>query len=412
MTGPPDTFQVMAKPSGAACNLDCKYCFYLDKQSLQGDAPSRMSDAVLEAYVRQLIQGQRGPQVVFTWQGGEPTLMGLEFFERAVALQRRYGAGRTILNAFQTNGTLLDSTWGAFLKRENFLVGLSLDGPQPLHDCYRVDKGGGPTFERVMRGLEVLKTHGVEFNTLSVVHRENAKHPLEVYRFLKEAGSRYLQFIPLVERLPDPAGRARGLRVAPPPKQGALDNPGPAVSEWSVRAEDYGWFLVSLFDEWVREDVGRIFVQLFDVSLGIWMGRPAGLCLFSETCGDAVALEHSGDVYSCDHFVYADYKLGNLLNSGLGDLVRSQRQRAFGQAKASGLPAFCRHCDVRFACRGECPKNRFLRSPDGEAGLNYLCSAYKRFFHHVNPAMRQMAYLALNGRAPATIMELQARQLP
>jgi uncharacterized protein len=404
MPAPPDAFHVMAKPSGAICNLDCKYCFYLDKESLfAGDTRFRMSDEVLAAYVQQHFAAQREREVLFAWQGGEPTLMGVEFFEKAVALQRRHAAGRAVQNAFQTNGVLLDDAWGEFLKRESFLVGLSIDGPQPLHDLYRVDKGGKPTFERVVRGLEVLKKHGVEFNTLTVVHRENARQPLAVYRFLKEIGSGFLQFIPLVERLPGSISKSRGLDHAPPPTPSTTET---EVTDWSVRAADYGEFLVTIFDEWVRQDVGKVFVQLFDISLGIWLGQPAGLCLFRETCGDAVALEHNGDVYSCDHFVYPEYKIGNLLNSTLGDLVRGPRQRAFGEAKASTLPAYCQSCDVRFACNGECPKNRFIHTPDGEAGLNYLCAAYQRFFRHVNPAMRGMSWLVRNRRAPAEIMNL------
>ncbi|HEY4415165.1 MAG TPA: anaerobic sulfatase maturase [Verrucomicrobiae bacterium] len=404
MAALPDTFHVMSKPSGAICNLDCKYCFYLDKEALfDRGARFRMSEEVLSAYIQQQIAAQRGSEILFAWQGGEPTLMGVDFFERAVALQRLHAGGRTVQNAFQTNGVLLDDAWGEFLKRENFLVGLSIDGPQPLHDLYRVDKGGKPTFERVMRGLGMLKKHGVDFNTLTVVHRENAKHPLEVYNFLKEIGSGFLQFIPLVERLPAAESTARGLTHAPPPTAGTAET---QVTEWTVRAPDYGEFLVGMFEEWVRQDVGKVYVQLFDVSLGLWMGQPSGLCLFRETCGDAVALEHNGDVFSCDHFVYPGYRLGNLLNTSLGDMVRGEKQRAFGAAKASTLPAYCRSCDVRFACNGECPKNRFIHTPDGEAGLNYLCAAYQRFFRHVDPAMRGMAWLVQNRRAPAEIMTL------
>ncbi|HRI15601.1 MAG TPA: anaerobic sulfatase maturase [Verrucomicrobiota bacterium] len=400
----PDSFHVMAKPSGAICNLDCQYCFYLDKESLfDRSSRFRMSDEVLAAYVRQQFESQRGAEVVFAWQGGEPTLMGLEFFERAVGLQRQHARGRTVQNAFQTNGVLLDDAWGEFLGRENFLVGLSIDGPAEWHDRYRVDKAGKPTFERVRRGLEVLKKHGVEFNTLTVVHRENARHPLEVYRFLKEIGSGFLQFVPLVERLPGEATRARGLTHALPPRPGSDET---RVTEWSVSAADYGEFLVTIFDEWVRKDVGKTFVQLFDVTLGIWLGLPAGLCLFRETCGDGVALEHNGDVFSCDHFVYPEYRIGNLLNTSLGDLVRGPQQRAFGAAKAGTLPEYCRKCDVRFACNGECPKNRFITTPDGMPGLNYLCSAYQRFFRHAGPAMNTMARLIRARRAPAEIMTL------
>lgn len=402
MPAPPDTFHVMAKPAGAICNLECKYCFYLDKASrFDRGGCCRMNDDVLEAYVQQHVAAQRGPEIVFAWQGGEPTLMGVEFFEKAVALQRRHAAGRTVQNAFQTNGILLDDAWGRFLKRESFLVGLSLDGPQPLHDRYRVDKGGKPTFDSVLRGLEVLKKHGVEFNTLSVVHRESARQPLEVYRFLRETGSGFLQFIPLVERQPSAEAVARGLDHAPPPTPGAAET---EVTERTVRAADYGEFLVTIFDEWVRKDVGKVFVQLFDVSLGIWLGQPSGLCLFGETCGNAVVLEHNGAVYSCDHFVYPGYEIGNLLRRSLAELVRGPQQRAFGEAKASTLPACCRGCGVRFACHGECPKNRFLSTPDGEPGLNYLCAAYQRFFRHVNPAMQAMAWLVRNRRAPAEIM--------
>lgn len=403
----PASFHVMAKPSGAICNLDCRYCFYLDKESLfEPGTRFRMGDEVLSAYIRQQFESQRGPEVVFAWQGGEPTLMGIEFFERAVALQREFAQGRSVENAFQTNGVLLDDAWGAFLHREKFLVGLSLDGPAALHDAHRVDKGGRPTFERVMRGLGVLRKHGVEFNTLTVIHRDNVRHPLEVYRFLQEAGSGFLQFIPLVERQPGDATRARGLNHAPPP---VADTGETQVTDWTVPAADYGEFLVTLFDEWVRRDVGTTFVQLFDVALGIWMGLPAGLCLFRPTCGDGVALEHNGDVYSCDHFVYPEYRIGNLLNTSLGDLVRGPSQRAFGKAKQDTLPAYCSACDVRFACNGECPKNRFLRTPDGEAGLNYLCEAYQRFFRHIGPAMNAMAALIHQRRPPSEIMEAMRR---
>ena len=407
MSPPLEPFQVMAKPSGAACNLDCRYCFYLGKEALfGGESPQRMSDEVLEAYVRQRCENHPGSPILFTWQGGEPTLLGLDFFHKAVALQRRYAAGRPVTNAFQTNGLLLDEAWGAFFKREHFLVGLSLDGPASLHDRYRVDKGDQPTFQRVMSGLEVLKKHDVDFNLLTVVHRENALQPLELYRFLKQTGARFLQFIPLVERPASTPGPARGPRFAPPPQAAAPDTADPAVTDATVLAADYGQFLVTVFDEWVRHDVGQVFVQLFDVALGIWMGYPAALCLFRERCGRALALEHDGDVFSCDHFVYPSHRLGNLLDTHLNDLAASPRQAAFGEAKSSTLPAFCRRCDVRFACQGECPKNRFLRTPEGEPGLNYLCAAYKRFFHHANPALRGMAYLARQGRPPAEIMTL------
>ncbi len=385
MTSAPDNFHVMAKPSGAICNLNCTYCFYLEKELLfDRTSRFRMSDEVLEAYVRQQIEGQRGSEASFAWQGGEPTLMGLDFFKKAVALQHRYANGRAIHNAFQTNGVLLDDAWGEFLHRERFLVGLSIDGPQELHDLYRVDKGGKPTFDKVMRGIEVLQRHRVDFNTLSVVHRESARRPLEVYEFLKSIGSTHMQFIPLVDRI------------------GVTDQ----VAAWSVIAEDYGTFLSTIWDTWVRRDVGRIFVQLFDVMLGVWMGQPAGLCLFRETCGDAVVLEHNGDVYSCDHFVTPRHRLGNLLDQSLGDIVRDVPQRQFGQAKADTLPQYCRDCEVRFACHGECPKNRFINTPAGEPGLNYLCAGYKHFFKHANPRLRGMAWLAMHHEPPAKIMDI------
>ena len=393
----------MAKPAGARCNLDCRYCFYLGKEALFPGSPQRMSAEVLAAFVEQHCAAQRGPEVIFAWQGGEPTLLGVEFFEQAVALQRRHAGGRRVQNTLQTNGVLLDDAWGEFLKQEGFLVGLSLDGPPALHDVHRVDKAGQPTFERVLRGLEVLRKHGVEFNTLSVVHRESAQHPIEVYRCLKELGSRFLQFIPLVERLVPAVNPIPGARFAGP---ASLDAEASEVSEWSVRPEDYGEFLVTIFDEWVRHDVSKVFVQLFDVSLGLWLGQPSGLCLFRETCGDAMALEHNGDVFSCDHFVQPGYRLGNLRETPLGNLVRGTQQRAFGDDKARTLPAFCQRCDVRVFCHGECPKNRFLRTPDGEPGLNYLCAAYQRFFRHIAPAMHGMAWLINQRRAPAEIMSL------
>ena len=402
------SFHVMAKPSGALCNLDCRYCFYLEKESLFPPGNRfRMSDEVLEAYVRQQFEAQPTGEVLFAWQGGEPTLLGVAFFEKAVALQRRYARGRTVRNAFQTNGILLNDDWGEFLHREAFLVGLSIDGPRELHDLHRVDKGGKPTFDRVMNGLEFLKKHDVEFNTLTVVHRETARQPLEVYSFLKSIGSKFIQFIPLVERMAFTPEQESDPLTAPRPA--SAGNCESAVTDWSVLSSDYGEFLVTIFDQWVRQDVGKVFVQLFDVALGIWMGYPAGLCLFRETCGDAVALEHNGDVYSCDHFVYPEHRIGNVLNTSLGDMVASTRQRSFGRDKADTLPEYCRQCDVRFACNGECPKNRFALTPDGAPGLNYLCPSYKRFFRHIDPAMRGMAWLARHGQAPAEIM---ARGVP
>jgi uncharacterized protein len=303
----------------------------------------------------------------------------------------------------------LNDEWGDFLREHRFLVGLSIDGPRGLHDIYRVDKKQNPTFEKVMAGLEVLKKHGVDFNTLTVVNRANSQQPLEVYRFLKEIGSGYFQFIPLVERMADDVdrGNEQGLALPPQPGEGSAVRP---VTSWSVKAAEYGNFLVQIFQEWVRHDVGRVFVQLFDVALGNWMGLGSSLCIFAEKCGAALALEHNGDVYSCDHYVYPQYKLGNILNKTLGEMANSSGQRQFGNEKFDTLPNYCRKCEVRFACHGECPKNRFIDTPDGEPGLNYLCGAYKHFFKTIDPYMKTMAQLLKARRPPADIMDLIAAQ--
>jgi uncharacterized protein len=420
-------FHVMTKPIGPICNLDCSYCFYLEKEELYPDTRKwAMPENVLEKYVREYIEHQNVPEISFAWQGGEPTLLGVGYFRRVVELQKRYANGKTIHNAFQTNGTLLDDEWGKFLAESGFLVGLSVDGPRELHDRYRVDKQRGGTFDAVMRGLEVLKRNHVEFNTLTVVNRANGDRALDVYRFLKGIGSSFLQFIPLVERSDSHNGAGVSLTVggrpvplaAPPmPHRPGMFNPGseaPAddlgsVTDWSVAARQYGNFLCTIFDEWVQRDVGRVFVQLFDVTLGKWMGQPSGLCVFAETCGSALAIEHNGDVYSCDHYVYPQYRLGNVMNELLGDLVRSEQQVQFGRDKATSLPAYCRSCSVRSHCNGECPKHRFINTPDGEAGLNYLCAAYKRFFSHTEPAMKTMAGYLRAGQPPALIMRDLAR---
>jgi uncharacterized protein len=410
---PPRGFHVLTKPIGPICNLDCKYCFYLEKEELYpGERSWAMSDEVLEKYVQQYIQAQSGPEVHFAWQGGEPTLLGVEFFQKVVDLQRRYAGDKSIFNALQTNGTLLDDGWCAFLAKHSFLIGLSIDGPAELHDVYRVDKNGSPTFDQVMRGLGFLRKHGVEFNTLTVVNRANAQMPLEVYRFLKEIGSGFLQFIPLVERaVPAVKMNVHGMALAEPPivggqaQQRSPSTESP-VTEWSVKAGQYGQFLCSIFDQWVRNDVGRVFVQLFDVALGNWMGLGSSLCVFAEKCGAALAIEHNGDLYSCDHYVYPRYKLGNLMNTNLGEMARSDAQLKFGNDKLGTLPEYCRKCEVRFACNGECPKHRFIQTPTGEDGLNYLCAAYKQFFRHIDPYMRTMGELLRDGRAAAEIMEI------
>lgn len=402
-------FHVMAKPIGPICNLNCKYCFYLEKEALfPANAHFRMPDAVLEAYVRQYIESQDGAEINFAWQGGEPTLLGVGFFRRVVELQQACSGGRRIRNALQTNGMLLDDEWGRFLSENEFLVGLSVDGPARLHDAYRVDKRGGGTFERVMDGLGVLRRHGVEFNTLTVVNRLNARHPVEVYDFLKGIGSNFLQFIPLVEREANRAASEAGLGLAAPPGLADADGDHPPVTEWSVQPTQYGKFLVAVFDEWLRKDVGRVFVNIFDAALANWYGADAGICVFSETCGSAMAMEHNGDMYPCDHYVYPQFRLGNLMGGALGDMVNSRAQVKFGLDKRDALPRYCRECDVRFACHGECPKHRFLKTPQGEPGLNYLCAGYKRFFRHADPHMRAMAELIDSGRSPADIMGMRA----
>ena len=408
-------FHIMVKPIGPKCNLDCKYCFYLEKEMLFGDGERwKMGDDVLQDFIRRYMEAQPTSDVTFAWQGGEPTLCGVEFFEKVVHWQKQYGQGRKIENAFQTNGTLLDDEWGRFLHSENFLVGLSVDGPEPLHDAYRVTRGGRGTFAEVMRGLEVLKRHRVEFNTLTCVNRANQDKGPEVYEFLKGIGSRYMQFIPIVERLPDAEAKRLGLWHATPPKFSDEDaNLDAPVTEWSVQPKAYGRFMWSIFKRWVQHDVGRYYVQLFDVALGKWSGHPGGLCIFSEECGRALALEHDGSLYSCDHYVYPDYKLGNIRGQAIANLVDSLFQQDFGRSKQSTLPAYCRECEVKFACNGGCPKQRFLLTPDDEKGLNYLCSGYRFVFNKMDPYMKAMAGLLDSRQAPAGVMQLiREKRLP
>lgn len=378
---------VLAKPAGAICNLGCEYCFYLDKEQLypRGSA-FRMTEAVLRRYIQQYIAASPGPTVAFSWQGGEPTLMGLDFFRQVVALQKELvPPGWRCTNSLQTNGTLLDDAWCRFLREEGFLVGISLDGPASLHDHFRVDKGGKPTHDRVMHGLRLLQQHGVEYNVLAVVNAVNVRHPLEVYRFFREQGVTWIQFIPLVE-----------------PLQGG------GVSDRSVSGAAYGEFLVAIFEEWVRHDVGRVFIQVFEECLSVWAGRGAGVCIYQETCGGALALEHNGDLYACDHFVDPEHLLGNITLAPLADLAASPRQSAFGAQKQSSLPAQCLSCDVRFICNGGCPKDRIGTSRDGEPGLNHLCEGYYRFFKHVDPYMRRMVELLHSG-LPAAALSAQLR---
>lgn len=401
-------FHVMAKPSGAACNLRCTYCFYLEKELLYPDRGSIiMDDRVLDAYVRQTIEAQAHlPVVDFAWQGGEPTLAGLDFFRKAFALQQQYAEGKEVYNSLQTNGILLDEEWADFLKEHEVLVGLSLDGPERFHNRCRQDVRGMPTFRQVMQALEVLHRKEVDFNLLACVNRYTSAAPEEVYPFLRAHGAGFIQFIPVVERRL--AETVPGVLTLPAP-----DDPREAaVTEWSVLPHDYGRFLVSVFNQWVCRDVGSTFVQLFDVTLEAWMGMDPSLCFFKERCGDALILERNGDLYSCDHFVYPEHRLGNILETPMTQLAGSEQQRAFGDAKRDRLPGQCRSCPVLHLCRGECPKHRFLTDSQGEAGLNYLCEAYINFFAHTGPFMRFMAEEIRNQRPPAGVMAwIQAQQM-
>lgn len=388
----------MAKPIGPICNLDCKYCFYLEKENLYGTSDFKMQTDVLEEFIKQKVEATNAPLVNFAWQGGEPTLLGVEYFRKVTELQQKYADGKKIENTFQTNGALLSDEWCEFFAENDFLIGFSIDGPEELHDKYRVNKGNKPTFNSVIKGLEYLKKHQVDFNTLTVVHDYNSKYPLEVYNFLKEIGSGFMQFIPIVERCAKESNE-RDLTLVSPDYEGEAQ-----VTEWSVAPEDYGDFLIRIFDEWVREDVGKYFVQMFDVALESWYGKQPSLCVFRETCGDAMAIEHNGDLYSCDHYVYPENKLGSIMTEHLSKLVESPQQTKFGQDKLDTLPQYCINCEVRFACNGECPKHRFTKTPDGEEGLNYLCAGYKKFFNHVDPYMRIMADEIRNRRDPAHVM--------
>jgi uncharacterized protein len=408
-------FHIMVKPIGPKCNLDCTYCFYLEKEVLFGDGERwKMDDELLEAYVKRYIEAQPADPVTFAWQGGEPTLCGVEFFEKVVKWQKHYGKGRQIDNAFQTNGTLLDDDWCSFLKREGFLVGVSIDGPEELHDAYRVRRNGKGTHAEVMRGIECLKKHRVDFNTLTCVNRLNSERGAEVYAFLKKIGSRYMQFIPIIERLPDAEAERLGLSHATPPRFAEEDdNLDAPVTEWSVQPKAYGRFMWSIFKRWVQQDVGKIYVQLFDVALGKWAGVPGGLCVYAETCGRAMALEHDGSLYACDHFVYPEYKLGNIRENPMSVLADHPRQEAFGKAKRDTLPRFCMECEFKFTCNGGCPKHRFLLTPEDEPGLNYLCSGYRFIFGKMDPYMKAMAELYHQGQPPAKVMELiRKKRLP
>ncbi len=379
----PRAFHVMTKPIGPICNLDCEYCFYLDKEKLYPETGSfRMKDEILENYVKQYIEAQQVNEVTFAWQGGEPTLMGVDFFRSAVRYQQKYRrTGMQIQNTFQTNATLLNDEWGQFFKQNNFLIGVSIDGPPETHDKYRYDKRGRSSSEQVIRGLRILQEHKVDYNVLCVVNRHNADYPMDVYNYFKQLGVEFMQFIPAVEHFG-----------------------GKNVSLRSVKARQYGKFLCTIFDEWVVNDIGKIFVQIFDVALEAWLGYNPSLCVFNETCGDALAIEHNGDLYSCDHFVTPDYHIGNITDNTIAEMVDSPFQRKFGTDKRDTLPEYCRTCEVKFACNGGCPKNRFIKTPTGEDGLNYLCAGYKQFFNHIDEPMKLMASAIQMGQPANSII--------
>ena len=414
LTGPgaPSAFHVMAKPTGAVCNLDCEYCFFLSKEMLYPGSRFRMAADLQETYIRQLLEAHGGArEVVLAWQGGEPTMMGLDFFRRSIELQRKYARpGQRVLNTIQTNGTLLTDEWGEFLSAHGFLVGISIDGPAGVHDAYRVDKGGKPTFGRVVRGLDVLKRHNVDWNVLTTVHAVNGDHGRDVYTFLRdELGATFVQFIPIIERATEQtlpiadAGWGHGVHGRP-----LYTQAGSLVTHRSVGPAQYGRFLIDVFEEWVRHDIGTVYVQMFDTALANFHGAPGGLCVHAETCGGQLALEHNGDLYSCDHYVEPDYLLGNIADKHMLDLIVLPQQTRFGQDKRDTLTRYCRECDVRFACNGGCPKDRFATSPHGEPGQHYLCPSYEAFFRHVREPMRQMSALLREGRAAAEIMATYA----
>jgi len=392
---PQQAFHVMAKPTGAQCNLECDYCFFLKKDRLYPGSNFRMSDEIMETYIRQTIEGHRVPEVTIAWQGGEPTLMGLDFYRRAVKVEKKYiKPGMHIENTFQTNGILIDEEWCKFFYENNFLIGLSLDGPRHLHDAYRHDKGGKSVFDKVVRAARMMQKHNVEFNILCTVNAANSQHSLEVYRFFRdELEARYIQFIPIVER-DNTTGNQEGTQV----------------TDRTVDPDQYGRFLIEIFDEWVRRDVGIIFVQFFDSVLASYVSGYSTLCTLTPTCGEGVALEHNGDLYSCDHFVEPRYLLGNISQTPLPELVASDAQRSFGRAKSDTLPKYCRECTFLFTCHGECPKNRVLTTPDGEPGLNWLCAGLKAFFEHVDRPMKIMADLLRRGQYADRIMKILAQE--
>lgn len=390
---------VMLKPAGAHCNLACKYCYYLEKNKLYPTAQRHlMSNEMLEQFTREYIEAQTMNQVLFTWHGGEPLLRSIDFYRKALSLQQKYAGGRRIDNVIQTNGTLLTDEWCEFFAQNHWLVGISIDGPQPDHDHYRLTAAGKPSWKKVMQGIKLLKKHGVEWNAMAVVNAYNANHPLEFYRFFKENGCQFLQFTPIVERL---TRHEDGRTLA-----SLADKDEISLSEASVAPEQWGYFLCAIFDEWVRKDVGKIFVEIFDCTLANWMGISPGICAYSKECGHAGVMEHNGDVYSCDHFVFPEYKLGNIRDHSLIDMLYGEQQQEFSRLKHSSLPRQCKECDMEFACHGECPKNRFMKDKYGDSGLNYLCPGYYHYYQHVAPYMDYMKQELMSQRPPSNIMKV------
>ena len=388
---------VMLKPVGALCNLACDYCYYLEKSKLYTHNPRHvMSDELLQRFIKEYIESQTMPQVMFTWHGGETLMRPLSLYKRAVELQKLYGRGRQIDNSIQTTGTLLTDEWCEFFRENNFLVGISIDGPQDFHDEYRRNKMGAPSFHKVMQGISLLKKHGVEYNCMAVVNDYNADYPLEFYNFFKEIGCEFLQFAPIVERLKDDKSSSTALASAKD-KEAEL-------ADFSVSPQQWGNFLCTIFDEWVQKDVGKLYIRLFDSTLANWVGEQPGVCTMAKTCGHAGVMEFNGDVYSCDHFVFPEYKLGNIYNEPLASMMYSDKQLKFGADKFDKLPKQCKECNVLFACNGECPKNRFTYDKYGEYGLNYLCEGFYKFFNHVAPYMDFMKKELLAKRPPANVM--------
>lgn len=401
----PTAFSTMIKPVGSTCNLDCHYCYYLDKANLYGSKQPVMNDTLLECYIQQYIEANDIPQVMFIWHGGEPLLAGLEFYQKALRLQQKYANGKQIDNVLQTNGTPIDEKWCRFFRDEKFLIGISIDGPEAIHDAYRRNKAGEPTFARVMHAIELMARHGVEYNTMSVVNHHSEGHGREIYRFMKSIGSTFMQFLPAVEHVLVSEKADRRPVIVPPGTTGSQR------AEWSVSATGYGTFLNDIFDEWILQDVGRYFIQLFDIALAQWYGVPPSMCAFAESCGDALVVEHNGDVYSCDHFVFPDYRLGNIQTGHLKEMLQSPEQFRFGLNKRNTLPTECLKCRYYFACRGECPKHRFEISSEGEPYKNALCEGLMAFFKHVDPYMKQMVELLNEQKPPALIMSWARKRM-